>query len=125
MAEARGHTVVYTPAYHSRLQPLELLWSYVKGRVGQQYTTSTTFADVRARLDLALDSIPSEIIFKCIENSKAEWPPSTPADEGRADDAVDCGSDSDNELSWDECDLSDYDVDIGANSSDDDTSIIA
>ncbi|OQR85420.1 hypothetical protein ACHHYP_20577 [Achlya hypogyna] len=54
MAEARGHTLI------------ELLWAYVKGRVGRQYTTSTTFADVRARLDSAFDSIPSEIIFKCI-----------------------------------------------------------
>ncbi|OQR89505.1 hypothetical protein THRCLA_22677 [Thraustotheca clavata] len=72
MAADRDHTVVYTPPYHSRLQPIELLWAYVKGRVGRQYTVTTTFEDVRTRVNEAFDSIPSDVIFNCIRNSTTE-----------------------------------------------------
>jgi hypothetical protein len=33
LAEAGGHTVLFTPAYHSDLQPIELVWARVKGNV--------------------------------------------------------------------------------------------
>jgi len=72
MAAEQGHTVEFKPPYHSRLQPIELVWAYVKGIVGRAYTVSTTFADVRARLDAALDALPSSVIYKCIMNSVAE-----------------------------------------------------
>jgi hypothetical protein len=31
LAEEGGHTVLFTPAYHSDLQPIELVWALVKG----------------------------------------------------------------------------------------------
>jgi hypothetical protein len=42
LAEERGHTVLFTPAYHSNLQPIELVWALVKGNVGRQYSNQTT-----------------------------------------------------------------------------------
>jgi hypothetical protein len=33
-AEEGGHTVLFTPAYHSDLQPIELVWALIKGNVG-------------------------------------------------------------------------------------------
>jgi hypothetical protein len=35
LAEKDGHTMLFTPAYHSDLQPIELVWPLVKGNVGQ------------------------------------------------------------------------------------------
>ncbi|OQR96093.1 hypothetical protein ACHHYP_20850 [Achlya hypogyna] len=72
MAAKRGHTVKYTPPYHLRLQPIELVWACVKGRVGRQYSVNMTLKDVRRRLDEAFDSLPADIIYKCIENRKSE-----------------------------------------------------
>ena len=35
MAKAAGHDVVYTHPYHSDLQPIELVWTNIKGEVGR------------------------------------------------------------------------------------------
>jgi hypothetical protein len=50
LAEEGGHTVLFTPAYHSDLQPIELVWALVKGNVGQQYSNQTTLDIVYERL---------------------------------------------------------------------------
>ncbi|OQR83180.1 hypothetical protein ACHHYP_15011 [Achlya hypogyna] len=102
---------------------------YVKGGVGRQYTISTTFADVRERLDAAFNTISSDVIYNCIENSKAEVRRLNAyiRDSETADDddggGEDCGSECDGEESGDECDLSDFDVDISP--LDDDINTIA
>ncbi|OQR88838.1 hypothetical protein ACHHYP_06605 [Achlya hypogyna] len=116
MAAEQGHTVQYTPAYHSRLQPIELVWAYVKGIVGRAYSVDTTFADVRLRLNAAFDSLPSDVVYKCIMNSVNEVKrldtyikASEAADE--CDGAID-DSESDQEVSADDCDLSDYGLNL-------------
>ncbi|ETV64105.1 hypothetical protein H257_18959 [Aphanomyces astaci] len=58
------------PPYHSDLQPIEYIWAYVKGIVGRQYTTETTMEDVRRRLDIALEGVPSDVIYRCISHTK-------------------------------------------------------
>jgi hypothetical protein len=50
LAEAGGHTILFTPAYHSDLQPIELVWALVKGNVGRQYSSGTTLDMVYERL---------------------------------------------------------------------------
>ena len=50
LAEEHGHEVLFTPPYHSDLQPIELLWARVKGRVGRQYNNETTLQIVYERL---------------------------------------------------------------------------
>ena len=39
LAEEAGHTVLRLPPYHSELNPIELIWSQVKGRVAKSNTT--------------------------------------------------------------------------------------
>jgi hypothetical protein len=51
LAEVGGHTILFsTPAYHSDLQPIELVWALVKGNVGRQYSNQTTLDLVYERL---------------------------------------------------------------------------
>jgi hypothetical protein len=50
LAEEGGHTVLFTPAYHSDLQPIELVLALIKGNVGQQYSNQTTLDMVYERL---------------------------------------------------------------------------
>jgi hypothetical protein len=50
LAEAGGHTVLFTLAYHCDLQPIEFVWALVKGNVGHQYSNQTTLDMVYERL---------------------------------------------------------------------------
>lgn len=38
LAFSAGHRILHSPAYHSDLEPIELLWALVKGKVRRQYT---------------------------------------------------------------------------------------
>ena len=62
MAEAAGHKVVFSPPHHSDLQPIELVWANVKGTVGWQYTTHTTFKTVLTRLKKAFDELDTSTV---------------------------------------------------------------
>jgi hypothetical protein len=50
LAEEQGHKVLFTPPYHSDLQPIELTWARIKGNIGRQYSVGTTLALVHERL---------------------------------------------------------------------------
>lgn len=65
LAEERGHKVLYTPPYHSELQPIEKVWAKIKGDVGRQYDSNTTFALVHKRLLEAVDNASKD--FALIE----------------------------------------------------------
>ena len=69
MAEEAGHMVVWSPPHHSDLQPIELIWANVKGAVGRQYTTDTTFKDVLVRLKQAFDELRTETVRGCIRKA--------------------------------------------------------
>jgi adenylosuccinate synthase len=60
LAEEGGHTVHFTPAYHSNLHPIELVWARVKGNVGHQYSNQTT-------LDMFYDRLMHE--FNVLEDT--------------------------------------------------------
>ncbi|DAZ99799.1 TPA: LOW QUALITY PROTEIN: hypothetical protein N0F65_001308 [Lagenidium giganteum] len=66
-----GRRVIFTPPHHSDLQPIELVWASVKGEVGRQYTTSTTFADVKGRLINAFANVSESTVQKCIAKAEA------------------------------------------------------
>ncbi|RHZ09401.1 hypothetical protein DYB37_014090 [Aphanomyces astaci] len=68
MALSRGRDVVYTPPHHSDLQPIEMVWSKVKGDFGVQYFVDTTFADVQSRLAVAFDALPPAVIWNCVRH---------------------------------------------------------
>lgn len=60
LAEAAGHTVLFTPPHYSDLQPIELVWAHIKGNVGRQYSKGTTLAQVKSRLDGEFERLNSE-----------------------------------------------------------------
>ena len=51
LAEDQGHEVLFTPPYHSGLQPIELLWAKLKGNIGRKYSKDTTMKVLKQRLD--------------------------------------------------------------------------
>ena len=69
MANDRGHSVVYTAPGHSELQPIETVWAQVKGEVGRQYDSNTTFQLVRDRLDVAFAVLTPTAIDNHIAHS--------------------------------------------------------
>jgi len=120
LAEENGHTILFTPPYHSDLQPIELVWAQIKGRIGRQYSKDTTLEDVREQLedefqDLLINGSESiwKMIEKCaavgqkfLEDSKKEeeLDPIPPCndDEDNDDDDIDDASFSESEhgLDW-------------------------
>ena len=69
MAEEAGHTLLYTPPRYSDLQPIELVWAIVKGRVGKEYTTDTKMKDVEQRLKKAFHNLSSYEVQGCIDKA--------------------------------------------------------
>ncbi len=51
--------VVFTPPHLSDLQPIEMLWADIKSKIARQYERTTTFNDVRHRLNLQFQSLES------------------------------------------------------------------
>ena len=50
LAAESGHTVVSTPPHFSDLQPIELLWARIKGRIAKSYSTKASSNNVWERL---------------------------------------------------------------------------
>ena len=69
MAQEKGHEVLFSPPHFSDLQPIQIVWANVKGEVGRQYTTETTFAQVKERLQAAFDHLKSETVAGCIRTA--------------------------------------------------------
>lgn len=45
----KDHQLLFTPPYHSDLQPIELLWAWVKGDIRKQHDNTTTTKHVETR----------------------------------------------------------------------------
>lgn len=69
MLEDAGHQVIFTPPYHSDLQPIELIWANVKGEVGRQYDNNTNFSKVLERLKSAFANLTSKCVKGCIDKT--------------------------------------------------------
>ena len=69
MAQEEGHEVLYCPPHYSDFQPIETVWAIVKGDVGRQYSTETTFKDVLERLKRAFHTLQSHTVQGCINKS--------------------------------------------------------
>jgi hypothetical protein len=61
--------VLFTPPRYSELQPIETVWAIVKGRVGRQYTTATTLADVEDRLRAEFAALVPKTVEACIQRA--------------------------------------------------------
>ena len=72
MAEEEGHEVLYSPPHYSDLQPIELVWAIVKGDVGRQYSTETTFKDVLEHLKHAFHILQPHTVQGCINRANGK-----------------------------------------------------
>jgi len=68
-AKDRGHELLYSAPHYSDLEPIETVWAIVKGQVGRQYDANTKFADVKDRLEKALDEVSSKQVAGCIKKA--------------------------------------------------------
>jgi transposase len=119
LATEKGHKVLFTPPYHSDLQPIELVWARIKGNIGRQYNNESTLELVYQHLlaefeslSVAHDSVGG-MIEKCAtvaEKFHNEIPADDAAEEEMAGD-----DGSDNSGAEDEADYeaSEPDIDNG------------
>lgn len=68
LAQAEGHSVLFTPPCYSDLQPIELVWASVKGRVAREYKKGVTFREVRDNLAKQFEYLLSEAGSESIGN---------------------------------------------------------
>jgi transposase len=66
LLEPLGHSIVWTPPFVPEVQPIELIWAYVKQVVASQYSLNRTIATTRQQTDDAFDTITPEMIQKRI-----------------------------------------------------------
>ena len=64
MAEAAGHKVLRLPPYHCELNPIELIWSQVKGYVARENRTFK-LAEVERLSREALAAVTPELWSNC------------------------------------------------------------
>jgi transposase len=50
------HKILFTPPYHSDLQPVELLWAKIKGNVARLYSNGRTIEELKEQLDAEFKS---------------------------------------------------------------------
>eukprot|EP00977_Amphora_coffeiformis_P004960 scaffold1057_cov154-Amphora_coffeaeformis.AAC.5 len=121
LANLFGHEILWTPPYYSDLQPIELVWAWMKGAIGRQYDIDTTLALVGRRLIEQFDRLQTlegeeyieKVINKCYNRSKVLWEKIRAADdaelaannsdlisssEDEEQSGIDSSSDSDNEV---------------------------
>jgi transposase len=72
MARDAGHEVLFSPPHYSDLQPIELIWAVVKGELGRQYSTDTTFKDVLDRLNKSFNSLKPSTVKGCIRKANTQ-----------------------------------------------------
>jgi transposase len=110
LAKKGNHKILFTPPYHSDLQPIELVWALVKGNIARLYSNGRTMDQLEKQLkdefkDL-LEEEGAERIGAMIENTarltKKFWDDIPREDEDEED-----PQDSDDESSASESDSSD------------------
>ena len=57
---------MWTPPFVPEVQPIELIWAYVKGLVASRYTLKRTLDTTRQQTDDAFDTVTAAIIQKRI-----------------------------------------------------------
>ena len=60
IAKENSHDILFTPPYHSELQPIEILWAVVKGNIGREHYLVRSFQEVEEKLNAEFLLIQSE-----------------------------------------------------------------
>lgn len=71
LLEPRGHSIVWTPPFVPEVQPIELVWAYVKGLVARQYTFGRSLETTRQQTDDAFDTLTAAMLQKRISHCHA------------------------------------------------------
>ena len=69
IAAEYGHKVLYTPPYHSDLQPIEIVWAVVKQKVAAGYHINRTMEEVLAALDAAFATLKPTTVYGCYKRA--------------------------------------------------------
>lgn len=67
LAEKSGHFVLRLPPFHCNLNPIELIWSQIKGYVAR-HNTSFKLRDIRPLVELAASRVSADDWKKCIQH---------------------------------------------------------
>jgi transposase len=91
LAREKFHKILFTPPYHSDLQPIELLWARIKGNVARLYSNGRTIHELKAQLDAEFGKLPDKsasiqgMIEKTAAISKKFWDEIPQGDEDEED----------------------------------------
>lgn len=66
LLQPRGDSIIWTPPFVPEVQPIELIWSLVKGQVARQYTLGRTIGTTRQQTDDAFAAITKEQVHSRI-----------------------------------------------------------
>lgn len=64
LAEEAGHTILVLPPYHFELNPIELIWAFVKNYVASK-NTSFKFKDLNPLFFEAIGKVDKQLWKKC------------------------------------------------------------
>lgn len=67
MANEAGHMVLRTPPYHCELNPIEMVWAFIKQDVAK-HNTSFKLADVEVLMRTAVDKVTPTLWKNCIDH---------------------------------------------------------
>ena len=67
MAEKYGHTILRLPPYHCELNPIEMIWSQIKGHVARENRTFKV-NDVKELLIQGIQNVSAENWKNCINH---------------------------------------------------------
>ena len=69
-ARSCGHSVLYLPTHHPSLNPIELLWAYLKNKLNYLYYRGRSFSDVIGHAKTILKNVEKEKIKNMIMHTK-------------------------------------------------------
>ena len=72
LAERAGHTLVYLPAHHPGLNPIEYLWAFVKRKVAITRSKGQTFDEVAGEIRSQLSQVPTETVQHMVSKVKQD-----------------------------------------------------
>lgn len=74
MAESRGFTVLRLPPYHCELNPIELIWAYIKSYAAR-WNVSYKLSELKGLLEEAMSRVTAEIWKNCVDHVKNKVEP--------------------------------------------------
>jgi hypothetical protein len=72
LCREHGHYVLWLPAYHPTLNPIELVWNIIKGSMRRQYNGRTiSRTKFKEHFDRAIASVTVDVVNSCINKAMA------------------------------------------------------